>query len=260
MLTASTKHDTVFLDVRVDDIEYAHAMRQCSAYLSNGTGHQIVTVNPEFIMEARRNARFRAVLNNASLRLPDGFGLRVAALLTRQPLHHRVTGVDAMIGLCALAAKNKCSIFLLGGEDGIARKAAESLTRKFPDLQITGTESFPVFRSGEETNEEVAMASGAVIDRINNSGATVLFVAFGAPKQDVWIATYLYQMANVRIAIGVGGTFDFLAKRIRRAPFIFRSIGMEWLWRLLLQPSRYRRIFTAVFRFPLAVITHPRAT
>lgn len=260
MLTASTKHDTVFLDVRVDDIEYAHAMRQCAAYLSNGIGHQIVTVNPEFIMEARRNTRFRAVLNNASLRLPDGFGLRVAAFLTGQRLRSRVTGVDATIGICSLALEQNRSVFLLGGEEGIAQKAADALIKKFPELRIAGAESFPSFHTGEEADEEVATASRDAIGSINGSGASVLFVAFGAPKQDVWIATYLYQMANVRIAIGVGGTFDFLAKRIRRAPFIFRSIGMEWLWRLLLQPSRYRRIFTAVFRFPLAVITHPRAT
>ncbi len=253
----TTRASFEFLGIHVDDTDYANAMRQCSAFLASHASHQIVTVNPEFIMEAQHNEHFRTVLNGAALRLPDGFGLRFAAMLTKKKLCHRVTGVDATIGICSIAAEKQQSVYLLGAEEGIARKAADALVKKFPRLHIAGAESFSVFRSGEETNEHIATASRQVIERINESGASVLFVAFGAPKQDIWISTYLRQMPNVRIAMGVGGTFDFLAKKVRRAPWFFRFIGMEWLWRLLLQPSRYRRIVTAVIRFPFAVVTHP---
>lgn len=255
----TTHSSPEFLGIHVDDIDYKDAMRQCAEFLASHTHHHIVTVNPEFIMEARYNTQFRTVLNNATLRLPDGFGLRVAAALVKKRLRHRVTGVDATIGICSIAAEREQSVFLLGAEEGIAQKAAERLVRTFPGLRIAGAESFPSFSSGEESSHNVNAASRGVIERINRTGASVLFVAFGAPKQDIWISTYLLQMPDVRIAMGVGGTFDFLAKKVRRAPLFFRCIGMEWLWRLFLQPSRYRRIFTAVIRFPLAVVTHPHA-
>lgn len=253
-MSTDRQAQATFLGITIDDLSYSETLQHCAEYLQGKQQRHIVTVNPEFLMEAKKNSRFFHVLQNADLRIADGFGLRLVAWLTRQTLRHRVTGVDLTMGIISLAAADKRSVYFLGGEEGIARKAAEAAKRRYPTVHIAGASTFPVFASGQETDPSLAQQNSNAIATINASGASVLFVAFGAPKQDQWIAAHLHELPSVRIAMGVGGTFDFLAKKVRRAPKLFRLIGFEWFWRLLLQPSRYRRIFTAVVRFPLAAV------
>ena len=212
---------------------------------------QIVTVNPEFLMEARKNQEFLRVLQHADLRIADGFGLVCASLL----LHgfkknlFRMTGVeltDILAQLCAQAGKK---IYLIGADRGIAEKAAEVLQKKFPSLIIVGAEEgIPKNVSDSvELSEELCA-------RISAVGADVLLVAFGAPKQDIWIARNRERLLGVKIAVGVGGTFDYLAGVVPYAPYALRIIGLEWLFRLITQAYRLNRIITAVIRFPLVVI------
>lgn len=138
-------------------------------------------------------------------------------------------------------------VFLLGGRNGVGVRAATKLKTENGKLTITTFEGSP---SKEEAPE--------IIRRINESGAHLLLVAYGAPVQDVWIHQHLSMLTTVRVAMGVGGTFDFLAGTICRAPRWMQQAGMEWLWRLVLQPQRIGRIFTATVRFPLAVLLSKR--
>lgn len=208
----------------------------------------IITPNNEMLVEATRNAPFFDVLQQADYLLPDSTGLLLAARLTGQVLPCRVRGVDTMEQFC-LQADAATNVFLLGAAPGIAAKAAVVLQSKNPLLQIVGT------HSGSPSAAEAPV----IIAKINASGANVLFVAYGAPAQDMWIASYKDQLPAMRIAMGVGGSFDFIAGTVRRAPTLLRTLGLEWLWRLALQPKRYKRMFTAVCIFPLLVLRYGRS-
>jgi N-acetylglucosaminyldiphosphoundecaprenol N-acetyl-beta-D-mannosaminyltransferase len=193
------------------------------------------------IVEAQKNSAFKSLLQKTSLNLPDGAGLLWAAKKTGQKISERVTGTDVFTDLCMLA--DLPSIFLLGAADGVAKRAAEILTQKNPSLTIAGT-----FAGTPAESDEAG-----ILTRINESGAKVLFVAYGAPKQDMWINRNLSKLPNIHLAMGLGGAFDFVAGVQTRAPQWMQSLGLEWMWRLIKQPSRIKRIFTAVIIFPWMV-------
>lgn len=193
--------------------------------------HQIVTVNPEFVMEAQKNIEFRKVLNEAALSLPDGIGIVLASKLTRQPISERVTGIDTVRKLACLAAKNGWRIFFLGAAPGVAYEAAIKLQLLYPGLQIAGT------YSGSPNIQE----EDEICEMIKTAKPQILLVAFGAPKQDLWIARNLERL-GVPVAIGVGGTFDFIAGIAHRAPLWVQKINCEWLYRLMNDPRRWKRM------------------
>jgi N-acetylglucosaminyldiphosphoundecaprenol N-acetyl-beta-D-mannosaminyltransferase len=228
------------LGVRIDVVTLHEARDAVLAMAQGTTQHHIMTPNPEMLVAAHRDPAFKTLLNTSALNIPDGAGLLWAAPL----LTERVTGVDLLSSVCA--SLNCPSVFLLGAADGVAAKAADVLRSKNPSLTIAGT------FSGSPREEE----SAAIISRINTSGAHILFVAYGAPIQDFWIEKYLSQMPGVKVAMGVGGSLDFLAGVRVRAPALFRQCGLEWLWRLVQEPSRFRRILNAVIVFPFLVLTH----
>ena len=149
-----------------------------------------------------------------------------------------------MLELCEKFAKLEIPIFLLGGRNGAAKKCAEKLKDKFPDLQIAG---FFEGMANEAGDREATSA-------INATNAQVIFVAYGAPKQEKWIAQNLPKLNSIKAAMGVGGAFDYIAGEISRAPIFMRKMGLEWLWRLFKQPRRFKRIFRAVIIFPLLVL------
>ncbi len=140
--------------------------------------------------------------------------------------------------ICQLAAQKKWPVFLLGGEEGVAEKTAENLKNKYPDLEIQTT----------------GIILGTVPKGQSFRRPAILFVALGASKQEKWIINNLAKMPSVKLAMGVGGAFDFISGRVRRAPKPLRLIGVEWLWRLFCQPWRMGRIFNAVVKFPYLVI------
>lgn len=236
-------------------------IREAREYLSQslagryeGLLHQIVTVNPEFVMEAQKNPKFRNVLNGASLALADGVGLVLASVFLCGWKHRllRITGVECVVMLARLCVRTGNHIYLLGAGPGVAERFADVLRRRYPNLHIAGAEEG--IKKSESGNVNQESLDKEICQRITDAKTDVLLVAFGAPKQDLWIARNADRLSGVRIAVGVGGAFDYLADMVPRAPAWMRSIGLEWLCRLFSQPQRIGRIVTAVIRFPLAVL------
>ncbi|MEW6232712.1 MAG: WecB/TagA/CpsF family glycosyltransferase [Chloroflexota bacterium] len=219
------------LGVEIDALTPQEAHIEIARLVRAGTGHQVVTVNPEFVMAARRDREFADVLRHADLALADGMGLLWASRILGCPLRERVAGVEVVLGLAALCAQQGFSLFLLGSAPGVAEEAARVLQEANPGLKIAGT--FP----GSPRAEEEDM----ICDLIRKARPSILLVAFGAPQQDKWIRRHLSR-TGVPVAMGVGGAFDFISGRARRAPGWMRRIGLEWLYRLCRQPWRWRRM------------------
>jgi N-acetylglucosaminyldiphosphoundecaprenol N-acetyl-beta-D-mannosaminyltransferase len=224
------------LGVRVDDVTMSEALALVDEFMQEPRLHQIVTVNPEFIVAASQQPDFMRALQESDLNLPDGANLLRAAKAQGTPLRERVAGTDFVWYLCGLAGVCGWRVFLLGGREGVGGQTAARLQTRYRHLKIAGT-----FEGSPEPRDEAE-----ILMRINESGAELLFVAYGAPAQDVWIYRNRANLPNVRVAIGVGGAFDFIARRIRRAPKLMQDLGLEWLFRLVLQPWRLRRQWSLV--------------
>lgn len=193
--------------------------------------HHVVAVNPECVMIAQGDDEFRSVLQRASLRLADGVGIVWAARLLGRPVKGRVTGVDTVRAFSRIASERGFRFFLLGAAPGIAEKAAEVLVKENEGLQIVGTYAGSPSPAEEE----------AICERIRSVRPHALFVAYGAPRQDVWLARNQEKLA-VPLVMGVGGTLDFIAGSVRRAPHWMQRTGLEWLYRLSQEPSRWKRM------------------
>lgn len=233
------------LGVWVHDCDEKSAVEAIETFLhSGGKLHQVCTVNPEFVMEARRNALFRRLLNSADLATPDGVGIIAAARLLRTPVRGRATGVAIVEHLAGLSARVGYSIFLLGAAPGVAELAAAELAQRYPGVHIAGAYAgSPNIEDWEEIDR-----------RLRAAKPDILLVAYGAPRQDLWIDEHRRQLPQtVRLAMGVGGVFDYLSGRVPLAPPWVRRIGMEWLYRLVKQPWRWRRILR-VFAFGALVL------
>ena len=228
-----------FLGVRVDDVTLDETIAAIADFVQTREPHQIATVNPEFVMAAQRQPDFKVVLNAADLCVPDGVGLMWGSRLLRRPLRGRVTGVDLVWRLAGLSAERGWSVFLLGGFEGVGRRTAARLCAVHPSLRVAGA------YEGHPHDPEA-------VDRVRAAHPDVLLVAYGAPVQDLWIARYGPEL-EVPVAIGVGGSFDFIAGRTRRAPAWLRRMGLEWLHRLVRQPWRWRRML-ALPEFAILVL------
>ncbi len=230
--TSNLQHPTSnILGVRVDNVNYDKALSTIEGFIESGAPHQVVTVNPEFIVAAQSDENFRHILNASSLALPDGVGLLWAARFIGQPLQERVTGTDTVQRLAALAAQKGYSLFLLGAAPGVAVETAARLCQTHPGLRIAGT------HAGSPTLEE----DDEIVRLIQKAKPDVLLVAYGAPQQDEWVARNLERL-GVPVAMGVGGAFDFISGRAKRAPHWLQCLGLEWLHRLYHQPWRWRRM------------------
>ncbi len=232
------------LDIRIDEMNKRQAINQVGDFLRLPDQYKIFTPNPEMIVKAQRDEYFKKILNNGDLNLCDGFGVKLAALISGRSLV-RVTGVDFMIDVCGLAAEQGKGVYLLGsGDDRVVSKACEELSKKFPTLKISG------YNKGPEITEGLAkQLDEGILEEICNSGAQILFVAFGMGKQEKWIYENLSKLPNIKVAMGVGGSFDFISGKIKRAPLFLRKLGLEWLYRLIQEPRRIGRIFNATVRF-----------
>jgi len=228
------------LGVPVDSLTFDDLLDQIETWMDDGRAHQICTVNPEFIMIAQSDVNFFNILNRADLCIPDGIGLLWAANRMGHPLPQRVTGSDGVPLIAQRAALEGWRLFLLGAAPGVAEQAAAVLGARYPGLQIAGT-----YAGSPAADEE-----DAIVAMVNASNADILFVAYGAPNQDKWIARNLPRL-NVHVAMGVGGSLDFIAGVTKRAPVWMRDAGIEWLHRLIRQPWRARRMA----RLPLFVLS-----
>ena len=215
----------------VDALTLADAARRVCALAEAGERAQVVTLNPELVMRARRDAGLVEVMRAARLVTADGAGVVWALRLAGQPVPARVTGVDLAMALAREAAARGLPIYLLGAPDGVAQAASEALAHIAPGLRIAGC-----WAGSPQPRDDAG-----TLARMRASGARIALVAYGAPAQEFWIARHL-ATAPPLVAIGVGGAFDMLAGRIPRAPDWMRAAGLEWLHRLMREPRRWRRM------------------
>jgi N-acetylglucosaminyldiphosphoundecaprenol N-acetyl-beta-D-mannosaminyltransferase len=221
------------LDLYVHRVTLDAVCEQLDAFIRSRRPHQVATVNMDFLHLGRTDTAFREAVNGADLVVPDGMPVIWASRLLGVPLMERVTGVDILERGAALAADRGYSIFLLGAAPGVAEQAAAELVRRHPTLRIAGTYAPPIGPfSDEEQTRMIAAVRAARPD--------MLFVAFGAPRQDVWIHQHLEDL-DVPLCVGVGGAFNFIAGNVKRAPIWMRRTGLEWVHRLIQEPGRLWR-------------------
>lgn len=218
------------LGCRLDAVDADEATEAILRFARDRAGAQVVTLGTEMVVFAQREQRYRSVVNGCALSLCDTVGLLAAARSRGVSLRDRVTGVELLEHLCARAAKEGISIFLFGGGPGIADRAAEELQRRYPGLRVAGT------RNGYFAEEE----SAQIAQQIHASGAQLLFAGMGFPKQEYWLAAHLRE-TGCGAGIGVGGSFDVVSGNVERAPEGWRKLGLEWLYRLVKEPHRWRR-------------------
>jgi N-acetylglucosaminyldiphosphoundecaprenol N-acetyl-beta-D-mannosaminyltransferase len=221
------------LGIRIHRITKSALSERLDEFVQSDRPHQIVTVNTDFLRLARDDAAFRETINAADLVVPDGVPVVWLARLLGEDLLERVTGPDILELAATLAATRGYRIFLLGAEPGVAHAAGRELERRHPGLRIAAAFSPPL-------RPLTAMEDADIVRRVRDVKPHMLFVALGAPRQELWIARHMAEL-SVPVSIGVGGTFDFLAGLIPRAPDWLQHLGLEWSYRLKQEPSRLWR-------------------
>lgn len=217
------------MGVSFDDLTLEEAVRR-GAELAAGPGFSyVVTPNPEIVNLALQAPDYEEILNGAGLVLPDGIGVVYAAKLLGRPLQGRVPGIDFAAGLLAKLEESGGRLFLLGAKPGVAEQAAENLKKIHPKLILCGT------------NDGYFQDSAPVVEKIKASNADVVFVCLGAPKQERWMAQY-GPATGAHLMVGLGGVLDVYAGNVKRAPAAWQKLGLEWLYRLVHQPSRLGRM------------------
>jgi N-acetylglucosaminyldiphosphoundecaprenol N-acetyl-beta-D-mannosaminyltransferase len=231
---ASDPGAVTVLGVAVDHVDNEDVLQRIDGWVREAWPRkcrQICTVNPEFLVDARRDVAFRRVLEEADLRVADGVGVMLAARALGAPLPERVTGSDGIVRIAERAAQRGWRLFLLGASPGVAERAAARLEGEYPGLQVSGC------HSGTPSAREWPV----IVRRLRVAPPDVLLVAFGHPRQDFWIWTHRADLPCA-VAIGVGGALDYAAGEQVRAPQWMRNLGLEWLHRLVTQPWRWRRM------------------
>ncbi len=218
------------LGCRLDPIEADDAAARILAFARENRTSQVVTLGTEMVVYAQRHPRFRAIVNDCALSLCDTIGLLAVARRRGALLRERVTGVELIERLCAGAAVQGLPVYFLGGAEGVAGDAAAALKLRFPALIVAG------ICSGYFRDEQGL----PIVRAIAASGAKLLFAGMGSPRQEYWLAEHLHA-TGCGAGIGVGGSFDVISGRIERAPELIRKLGLEWLYRLVREPRRWRR-------------------
>ncbi|MDD4565318.1 MAG: WecB/TagA/CpsF family glycosyltransferase [Eubacteriales bacterium] len=225
------------LDIPVDLVDETEAMSIFQELMKTENCSLVVTPNSEIIVNASKDKQLKRILESADLVIPDGIGLVYASKIMGMPLKERVTGIDFLGRILGCLEETGLSVFFLGSkpEDGnslgIAAVAAENIKKEYPNLSVAGTHH-GYFKENDE--EEI-------VRKINDSGADFLCVAMGSPKQEKFMFMHQDKL-NVKGAIGVGGSLDVWAGMLKRAPMFYRKHGLEWLYRLIQEPGRYKRM------------------
>ncbi len=233
---------TDILGIQVDSITMQEAFERLNQWLSEEKVHTLYTPNAEILMAAQRDPELKEILNSADMLIADGAGVVLASKILQRPVPEKVSGIDLVKRSFAGLSRGKASYFLLGSKPGVAEAAAVNIINEYPGVKIAG------YRNGyfKDTEED------GIIEQINKSGAAILLVALGAPKQEKWIARNKDRL-KVKICAGVGGTIDVLAGTVALAPEFMRRSGFEWLFRLYKEPRRAKRMLDLP-RFVLKVL------
>lgn len=231
------------LGVKIDNLTRKEILEKVKFFLSEEKFHQIATVNPEFILEAQKNEEFKKILNGCDLNVADGIGIKFAFWRYGKNLKYRLSGADLIWKTIRLAYQNKLTIFLAANDKGLStwEETRNVINRLYPDLIVDGDNIDP-------KNDNYQILS---------SSCQIVFCNFGAPYQEAFIKRQ--KNDRIRLAMGVGGSFDFLTGKVRRAPSFLGMIGLEWLWRLLQRPDtrrprRWKRVWNAVVAFPIKIL------
>lgn len=230
------------LGVAIDAMTENEVLDAITRMAREGGAHQVVTANPEILDNATRDAGLRRIINQAALVTADGQGVLLASRILGKPFPERVTGIELAEALCAQSAQRGLSLYFLGSKPGIVDEARRRVEEKNPGVRIVGTHHGYFRKEGP----------AAVIADIRAAGPDVLFVGLGSPYQEQFIYEHQHEM-GVPVAIGVGGSFDVMSGRTRRAPEIFQRLRLEWLYRIATDRSRWKRSL-ALPRFVLKVL------
>ena len=227
---ASASDEVSILGLRINNLTMDETLDRLMEWTVGDTPRQLCFLNADCMNIAFRNAQYREVINHADLTVADGIGLKLAGKILRRDIRQNVNGTDLFPRVCAALDERGGSVFLLGAKPGVADAVADWIRERHPAVRIAGT------RNGYFTPEE----EPELVRQVAESGAQLLLVAFGAPRQDMWLAENLPHL-GVHAAMGVGGLFDFYSGRVPRAPVWMREIGMEWLYRFIQEPRRMWR-------------------
>lgn len=254
--------------IPINNLSYEEILDKIDEIIKNNQKAYFVTVNPEMILRASEDRDFLEILKKSEINTSDGVGILWAAYFLSLPeckckigrffqfkwsllsilfapkkirsvISERITGTDLFPKIIDRSQKKEWKIFLLGAMEGVADNVINKFSKLYPKTHFAGC-----FAGSPDTDHE-----NEICDRINKAKPDILFVAYGAPKQEFWIHRNLLKLDSVKVAIGVGGAFDFHSGKVKRAPRFLQKIGLEWLWRLLREPKRFNRIFNATFGF-----------
>lgn len=219
------------LGVNFNNVDMNEALERCKVFLKGDNGNLIVTPNPEIVMRAKDDNEFKAIINNASLVIPDGIGIIKGANILGTPLKERVAGYDLICNLLELGKDGSISFYFWGSKPGIAEMAKQKMEEKYPNIKILGADD------GYFDDTKKAK----IIEKISEVKPDVLLVGVGAPKQEK-IINELLEKSIFKIGIGCGGSIDVLSGTVKRAPKLFIELHLEWFWRLLKEPTRLPRM------------------
>jgi N-acetylglucosaminyldiphosphoundecaprenol N-acetyl-beta-D-mannosaminyltransferase len=217
-----------YFGINVSTLNYEQIIDDLRSRMNQGEQSTIIAVNPEKIITAEKDSNVRELINASTYQIPDGIGVLLASKLKGGDIRSRVTGVDMMERLLRFAAEEDKSVFMYGAKEEVVKTAKENIEAKYPGIQIVG------YSNGYEKDHQ------SLVQRINDSGADILFVAMGSPRQELWIKEHMKNL-NVKVFQGVGGSFDVFAGHVKRAPKVYRDLGLEWFYRLMKEPKRLKR-------------------
>ena len=219
------------LDVDIDNVNFEDAIAKICEFVEGGDPKFVVTPNVDHVIKLQRDLEFKQIYKEASLVLADGAPIIWAAKLLKTPLKEKISGSDLFPRLCEVSSNEGFKLFFLGGRQGAAKGAADIFQAKYPNIKISGIYS-PPFGFEDDENENIR-----IVNMIKEARPDILFVGLGAPKQEKWIYKY-YTELNVPVSIGVGVSFEFMAGIVKRAPLWMQKVGLEWFWRLMMEPKK----------------------
>ncbi len=276
------------LGVRVDNLEKKEILEKISHFLNEEKFRQIATVNPEFILQAQKDEKFKNILNDCDLNVADGMGIEIAFWWLRSKLKNRLAGIDLMQEILKIANERKLKVFLAAKKGGLSgwEETRETILKDYPNIEIDGGNINCHSWLGRESTQAINKSVDSRF-RGNDITTDIVFCNFGAPFQEKFLNSLKYGLplhlcqeniniaanssknddfnsdislqnqrcwGKIKLAVGVGGSFDYLTGKLKRAPKWMQFFGVEWLWRLILQPKRIGRIFNAVIIFPIKVL------
>lgn len=234
------------LGAKINDISLQEAIDKIADFLLTDQKGYLVTPNPEICLQSDKSKFYRRILQNSWLAIPDGFGLKIGARILGSKLNNTTTGVDLCTEVIKLAEQNNYSILILGGTQEAGERTLSLYNYKYPKLRLK-------YLNGGNFSNQGDSDQPNLIEQINSIKPDIILVSLGAPKQEYFMANN-FEEIETKLMLGVGGSIDFLAQQIKRAPQSWRKNGFEWLWRLIQEPWRWPRIAKAVIIFPLTCL------